>query len=129
MELSACRRLTRITGARPAMAQSFQLSRERSAMTSSWLTRWRWYAEFASFCSRSFLHESHYPLFKPWRRCGAADIIWQPSGLPCLGMTSTTRYLLVMHASKIAVGDVRIAGSLHILLRCDVQFCIANLKS
>ena len=31
----------------------------------------------------------HYTLSNPQIRCVAADILWQPSSLPCLGISST----------------------------------------
>ena len=41
---------------------------------------------------RSFVHSFiHYTPFNPQIRCGAADILWQPSSLPCLGISSTGR--------------------------------------
>ena len=44
---------------------------------------------------RTVLHNSfiysviHYALSNPQIRCVAADILWQPSSLPCLGISST----------------------------------------
>ena len=40
---------------------------------------------------KQFIHSSfiHYTLSNPQIRCVAADILWQPSSLPCLGISST----------------------------------------
>ena len=37
----------------------------------------------------SFIHSLHYAPSNPQSRCAAADILWQPSSLPCLGISST----------------------------------------
>ena len=40
--------------------------------------------------SRDACHSfTHYTLSNPQIRCVAADILWQPSSLPCLGISST----------------------------------------
>ena len=38
----------------------------------------------------TFIHSFiHSTLSNPQIRCAAADILWQPSSLPCLGISST----------------------------------------
>ena len=42
-------------------------------------------------CSTDIPSFIHYTLSNPQIRCIAADILWQPSSLPCLGISSTMR--------------------------------------
>ena len=46
--------------------------------------------DVATPCCNVIIHSFiHYTLSNPQIRCVAADILWQPSSLPCLGISST----------------------------------------